>query len=549
MTPEASSRRSCDLCYTKKIKCNAQKPRCSNCEQYTSDCTYAATSRRTLSRKQRQRAAVAPLESRVEYLETRLADVLEKIDRLEERPVPKNTARSPSLSVIGSDINDPGLPAGKPHGPSMELPPLQEVLAAVEKYLTTSNAFLPLFHPGRLLRSVHRWYSHPEQRVSATWAAINVVLALAYCQADSDEENYAKKPVKYLNNAQSVLTEITMRDVDLTNVQVLAGLAMLFQGALDLKPATILIATALRLAHGLGLHTRSSSANLDNSLALERDRVFWIIYILDRDISFRTRQPPLQLETEIDLDLPPEESSGDNAEFMATGNSQFNFLRARIQLAHIQGRVYNCLYSVQAQNVSPEQRNKELAGVRHLLNDWTSHLPSQVKMSALSQGGTPTLSRYFGVLYATRQACLSLASQAHPWDRRWLENLQAYSGGSVAEETDTPVSLTHNWQGLVHECREFMAFFVSIHRKDASFIWMTACTYIACLVCVVANSVVYPLHDFLQLDMHLSVTALLFLEDIVLQTTDDSLQKLRDACKELMLKASFISQEGSAENK
>lgn len=77
---------------------------------------------------------------------------------------------------------------------------------------------------------------------------------------------------------------------------------------------------------------------------------------------------------------------------------------------------------------------------------------------------------------------------------------------------------------------------------------MTACTYIACLVCVVANSVVYPLHEFLQLDMHLSVTALLFLEDIVLQTTDDSLKKLRDACKELMLKASFISQEGSAEN-
>ena len=64
----------------------------------------------------------------------------------------------------------------------MGLPPLQEVLSATEAYLTTLDAVLPLFHPGRLLRSINNWYAHPDQKERTIWAAINVVLAPAYRQ-------------------------------------------------------------------------------------------------------------------------------------------------------------------------------------------------------------------------------------------------------------------------------------------------------------------------------------------------------------------------------
>lgn len=438
---------------------------------YKSDCTFGATSRKAKSRKQSHSVAIAPLQSQIDCLESRLAELLQRMDRLENLAVQTETdvPVDVSLPVVNEQSNDVSSPAGKPF--SMELPPLQEVLAAVERYLTTSNAFVPLFHSGHLLRSVHRWYSHPEQRSCSTWATINVVLALAYCQPDPGEDSSVRKPAFYVNNAQSVLTELTTRDVDLRSVQVLVAIVMVFQGAQDLGPPTLLIATALRLAHGLGLHTRRASAELETSLALERDRVFWIIYILDRDLSLRTKRPPLQAETEIDVDWPPEEPDGDDTGFLAIGNGHFNVLHARVQLAHIQGRVYSCLYSVQAQYTPPEERNEELARIRQLLISWSSRVPPQLTLSALSQGGTPTVSRYFGVLYATRLTCLSLASQANPMDKRWLESLQAYGRSRVANALDMSVSLPLGWQELVHECREFMAFYMAIQRKDPSFIW------------------------------------------------------------------------------
>lgn len=77
---------------------------------------------------------------------------------------------------------------------------------------------------------------------------------------------------------------------------------------------------------------------------------------------------------------------------------------------------------------------------------------------------------------------------------------------------------------------------------------MTVCTYIVCLVCLVANGLLYPLHDIVEYDKHLSTIALLFVETIVLQTTDERLKKLRDACEELMVQASFICQEEALED-
>ena len=55
---------------------------------------------------------------------------------------------------------------------SMELPPLHEVLSATESYLTTHNAILPLFHPGRLLQLIDNWFRSPGQREPASMGDI-----------------------------------------------------------------------------------------------------------------------------------------------------------------------------------------------------------------------------------------------------------------------------------------------------------------------------------------------------------------------------------------
>lgn len=442
---------------------------------YKSQCTYIAPRRKVSARKQGP-SRDGRLRARVEHLEIRLSQALENMSKLEG--LASKLGASPiSSSPIWNAAGDEAAMFETRNHTSMELPPLSEVLHAGERYLTTCNAVLPLFHPGTLLRSIHNWYRYPDQRDCTSWAAINVVLALVHRGSNASDIFSTKATAEYLNKAQSVLTEVMMRDVSLLNVQVLAGLVMLYIGAKDMGPPTMLVATALRLAHGLRLQSRQSSEHLDAPVALQRNRVFWIIYILDRDISMRIKQAPLQQDIDIDLDLPPEEPNEDEAGFVISADGRFrlNFFRARVQLARIQGSLYDCLYSVRAQISGPATRAHNMARVRHMLDDWTSHIPQSFGPSALSQACPPGMLRYFGILYGTRLSCLSLVSLAHSWDTRWMEKLQDYgyraTTGDAAVPAPLPGPLPEGWESLVNESREFLKLFMSIKEKDAAFVW------------------------------------------------------------------------------
>ncbi|KAH8657206.1 fungal-specific transcription factor domain-containing protein [Tricladium varicosporioides] len=532
-------RKACDLCYNKRIKCDGQKPLCSHCVIYKSECSYTAASRKTSAQKRGSSKGDGHLVSRVEHLETRLGQALESIRKLESL-VTELSVSPVSLSQVRNFPKDnTGLFETRNHT-SMELPPLPEVLPAVEKYLRTCNSVLPLFHSGTLLRSVHNWYRYPEQRDCVSWAAINVVLALAHRGSNPTDVFSTKTTAEYLNKAQSVLTEMMMRSASLINVQVLAGLVMLYQGAQDMGPPTMLVAIALRLAHGLGLQNRRNSEHLDASVALQRSHVFWIIYILDRDISMRIKQAPLQQDTDIDLDLPPEEPDEDNTGFVISVDGRFrlNFFRARVQLARIQGSLYDCLYSVAAQTSRSETRADNMTRIRHMLDDWSSHMPQSFSPGDLSRDCPPEMLRYFGILYGTRLSCLSLVSLAHSWDARWMEKLQEYGCRAALGDAEMPVPLPaplpEGWETLVKESREFIKLFMSIEEKDGAFVWMTACAYISGLVCLTANNMCQPNHGMLEFDRSLADMALLHVEEMVWATSYEPLRRIGEACKALV---------------
>lgn len=357
----------------------------------------------------------------------------------------------------------------------MELPPLAEVLSATEAYLTTLNAVLPLFHPGRLLQSINNWYAHPGRRERTTWAAINVVLALAHIRIPPDEATLGESAAYYLHNAQTVLSEVIMGDAGLLNVQILIGMVLLFQGTQDLKPATMLIAVALRLAHELGLHTRGPEY-LDTSQALERDRVFWIAYILDRDISLRTGRPPVQREVDIDLEWPsaePEDGAGTVTD--DEGTFHFNFLRCRVRLARIQGEVYDFIAATRAGTMDDDQRDENIGRLNDMLDDWISSIPSPFRPSSVQQAGQPGLCRSFAVLYSTHLACRTQVYRAHAMESRWMQSLRSF-GRAVTQQghivpAPLPTPSLQDWEKLVDETRGSMRLFWAVERRDQAFIW------------------------------------------------------------------------------
>ncbi|KAI2472859.1 fungal-specific transcription factor domain-containing protein [Annulohypoxylon bovei var. microspora] len=542
-------RKACDLCYRKKIKCDGQTPRCSPCMVYDSNCTFQAVSRKTPSRKQatiQRQLREDSLQSRVKTLEGQLSTVLEKVERLErlsgsEKDVPNSIPPFVSGEFVGLASQASNLPI-------LELPSYQEVMPVVECYIATFNSVLPLFHPGTLLQTVKSWYQNPHSRDPVIWAMINVVLALACHTGRPGDLTPIGNTATYLNNAQSVLTEVIMRETALVNVQVLLGMVILFWTADDLRPALVLIATALRLAHRLGFHSRKSSEHLGPTAALQQTRVFWMAYILDRDISLYVRLAPVQLDSEIDLDLPPLESKDDLTGFIfaSGGHAKVNFFRARIELARIQGKVYECIYSVSAQNSSSEERAQNVTRISTMLDEWNSQIPPDFHPSILVQTNRSVLSRYFCILYATHLSCRALISFGSAWDSfhysKWLGHLQDYSEKIAAGQVALHAPMPQGWPILLEECRGYMRLFATIIPSDNFFIRMTLCGYNSSLISLTANNIFNPHCGTIRSDKELTRTGTLYLDEMVKQTGRIVLQNVRDSVIQLGSYADLISQ-------
>ncbi|KAJ3546382.1 hypothetical protein NM208_g2025 [Fusarium decemcellulare] len=533
-------RKACDLCYTRKIKCDGQEPRCSNCISYGTSCTHAALSRKSKPKAQRNGRAketdeVQSLRTLVQRLKAQLRRVQE---RMQDHP---QDPKQPHVT-IGRLEDGPASDEDDAIG-SMALPPLQQALPMVHSFLNNFNSVLPLFHADTLLGLVGECYAlSPPQRDPVVWAAINVVLALATFseQAPPIGNRSTIKPrtvqtTEYLNKAQSVLSTVMLGEVGLLNIQTLVGMVMVLQSSHDNTPALILISATMRLAHKMGLHNRSASSHLDPVEREQRANVFWLAYILDKDLSLRAHQPSVQLDDDIDLNLPsssqthPERQSSTAGVITAgSGNSNMSYFLARVQLANIEGSLYDCLYSTRALNRSPEERSKARDSIVNALEEWQVSIPHEfgAAVVASSTSNNPAHINFFCLLYSTSFQCMTLINRAHAWDQQWISDLRDHGKGTQA------LQLPSGWESLVHQARDLMVLLGEVWSKDVWFRWMVSCTYLSAMVLLTVNNLHNVQHDKIQIDSQLVDVALLWLNNVPEEVQSEQVWVLRDVCAE-----------------
>ncbi|PVI05791.1 hypothetical protein DM02DRAFT_583926 [Periconia macrospinosa] len=519
-------RKACDLCYRKRIKCDGQTPRCSHCQTYNSQCTHEAARRRKKPPKSRQSQLPKP---------------------------PSLNDDSPAEIIRSSDSSVPWATEFLDHDLvasfQMELPSESHVRQVVDTYLVNINSIFPLFDPDRLIQTVDQWYNIPMQRSRTSWAVINVVMAItqhcSFGQAGFGRGDlFVDSAQDCLNKAQSVLTEILMGDVELANLQIVLGLVMVFQGTSDIKPAVFLISTAVRLSQVLGIHRNDSTIyrNAASKDALQLKRVFWVTFILDRNIAMRIGQAPVQQDGDIDIELPPKKPDGDAAGFVSTpelNQDGFNLFRAHVELAQIQGFVHGSLFSVRAQQLSPGEREANCQGIRLLLKNWKSRIPATLHPDALprTQSYLPSIPNYLCALYGTVLTCLGQLCQVNSMDFRWLDQLRYYGRSITAGrcEPSLPPPQPRGWNALLNECRSFMPLFTSIQDKSPAFMWMNICPYASGLVCLSANSILnFDSTDSIEdQDRRLKLEAVDMLGEMLKQTNHKTLTKVLDAFAEL----------------
>ncbi|KAE8414620.1 fungal-specific transcription factor domain-containing protein [Aspergillus pseudocaelatus] len=423
----------------------------------------------------------------------------------------------------------------------MKLPPLQLAMTMVGIYLNTWNSVLPLFHADTLLRLVGECYARqPQQRDPVVWAAINVVFALA-CQqvpegaSNGHSEYQTDQATEYLNKAQSIISTVMLGETYLLNIQVLVGMVMVLQTAHNLTPSLILISATMRLVHKLGLHNHAASTHLDPVQRRQHARVFWLAYILDKDLSLRTQQPSIQLDDDIDVELPSSlpttNDDNDNTAGIvvtADGNARMNYFLARVKLANIEGRLYDSLYSTRAVNRGFEERRNAKESIVSALDEWRASIPPEFSASIVTSStrNKPGNNGFFCVLHSTSLQCMALVSRAHAWDGQWVSGVRNHSRGTQI------LQLPPAWETIVHQARNYMLLFREVWSRDAWFCWLTSCPYTTAMVLLTANALYNPWHDKIQLDMELMDSALLWLNEAMRESQSEETQALRETCVE-----------------
>ena len=459
------------------MRCDGKKPRCLHCVAYAVDCTYAAPSRKSTSRKIRGIAksisgiivASEPISAlgSVSPQYSQPQSVVQQSLSLESVHRHNTLTSSTSTSLAAKSTNEN---ITKPRDPLM-LPKTEDILPVVDSYIKDINSICPLFNASVLKRIAYDCINKaPSDRDTLDWAAIQVVLGLT---ARYHLPITTKVPSSLGSKIRSVLPDIISENIQLLHIQVLLGVVMLLQAQQDLKAASILIATTIRLAHSIGLHDAIFSS-LTADEAKQRASVFWLAYILDKDLSMRQKQPSIQADDDINLDIASlgaarwdNKEAKDHAGTIITkdGMIKMDYLAVRVQLAAIQGAVYDYIYSTRSRNRTPAERSHALQSVSDALEDWKASIPSE--FSALSTPGkiAPTALRFLGALHATSLACTTLIHRAHAWDVEWVSSLNRYSLQGI------PPKMPTIWDTLVVEARGLLVLYSAVGTMDDWDLW------------------------------------------------------------------------------
>ncbi|KAH6667824.1 fungal-specific transcription factor domain-containing protein, partial [Halenospora varia] len=545
----------CDLCFAKKIKCNMLKPACSNCILYQTECCTTAIRRRADPPKLRPTTKSTPdAQGNSKRLNKRLDGIERQLQRAVASTKPTHAQASAASALSSNGTHDSsfqdtytGCPPWKfdpvkpslYYGPSDKelcLPPLHDIMPIIDDYFHACNKIVPLFCEAAFLRLITGWYNKNPKRDKVTWAAILVVIALGLRSSPMPGVAISSSPKEKsewedycMRNSQSVMSDLVAREHDLLGIQVLLALIMLFYNSSDGRPANILVGTAIKLSQRFQLHLNASAQHFTAEEVQQRLRVFWIAYIFDKDISLRTKAPSVQHDADIDVPLPIMILS-DGTGLISTkdGHSQLEFFRLRLDLAYIEGKIYDLLYSTRSIKVQGPDRQRRVTSLQVMLDRWYARIPAAFQMDRVSTTvSNANMLEMITGLYHTYLICITSTHGIYSAQAEWMRKVDSLSRVAIQDfalamhgprvmtfmqNQDPP--LPDAWDHCVDISRGSMKLFQDISPTEG-LIWQCSCAHFSALIILLANILISPAHESIYLDLRTATKSIRWFEQLV----------------------------------
>ncbi|GBF66751.1 fusaridione A cluster transcription factor [Trichophyton mentagrophytes] len=415
------------------------------------------------------------------------------------------------------------------------LPPKEEALSLFRDYFENFNCIFPLFHEPTFMHLVEKQYSRDPYEGSGWWASINVALAIAHrlrVMSNLAPQEEDKKAWLYLKNAMGVLTELTMRNTDLLSVQALLGMALFLQGTPNPQPSFFLVAAGIRLSHSIGLHKRCSGFGLNPVELEQRKRVFWIAYILDKDICLRSGRPPVQDDDDMNVELPSEDPPDNIGNVPLSDNKgKINLFRLMCIFATIESRVYRQLYSTKASRQSDGELLNTIGELDHELEEWKNSIPIDFRPEHEIKTTHRPLILPIVVLHFAYYNCLTTIHRMSVHHGYWTSRLSNYAIQGLNARPLNPRVFSSAIL-CVSAARASINLIKYIPQGDFACVWLILYFPISSLVTLFANILQNPLDARARSDVKLMNLVVNFLSMLATDESNGSVKRMLSVCSE-----------------
>ncbi|KKA26976.1 hypothetical protein TD95_005385 [Thielaviopsis punctulata] len=415
------------------------------------------------------------------------------------------------------------------------LPSKPEAMSLFKDYFENFNCMFPLFHQPTFMHLVERHYSGDPYQGSGWWASINVVLAIANrlrVMSNLVSADYDTIAWDYLKNAMGVFSELVMRNADLLSVQALLGMALFMQGTPNPQPSTLLIATAIRLSHSIGLHKKGTGFNLNPIEIEQRKRVFWIAYMLDKDLSLRSGRPPAQDDDDMNVELPdadPEDNIGNIP--LADGKGKMNLFRVMCEFACIEGKVYKRLYATKATKQSDGEYLNVIGELDKELEDWKDRIPIDFRPEHEIKASHTPLILHVVMLHFSYYNCLTTIHRMSIHHGYWTSRLSNYAIQGLNSRPINP-RIFSSAALCTAAARASISLIKYVPQGDNSCVWMILYFPVSALVTLFGNILQNPLDPRAKADTKLISMVVSFLSMLGHEAETGGVHRMLGVCSE-----------------
>lgn len=120
----------------------------------------------------------------------------------------------------------------------------------------------------------------------------------------------------------------------------------------------------------------------------------------------------------MDVDLP--EDDGNYLQSI-DGSSQLNYLRARVQLAYVEGKVYDYLLSNRSMKISLQTRQERVSHLAMILHRWMQTIPAALHLENITETLGKAPLTHMILLYHTYLMCYTTINGLYSLESPWMK--------------------------------------------------------------------------------------------------------------------------------